>query len=69
LQWSGGQFRLGNTFELTPAEARKMARIALSRVRLGSDPGLFRTVSRASGSLATFISRHVMIVLSSTIIA
>jgi hypothetical protein len=34
------RLKLGDTFELTPAEARKTARIALSRVRLGSDPAL-----------------------------
>ena len=53
------RLKLGDTFELTPAEARKMARIALSRVRLGSDPALDRSTARRQMTIAALAEEFI----------
>jgi integrase len=53
------RLKLGDIFELTPAEARKMARIALSQVRLGSDPALDRTTARQQMSVAALAEEFI----------
>ena len=56
------RLKLGDTFELTPSEARNAARIALSRIRLGNDPALDRLAARRQITVAAlaeeFIKEH-----------
>jgi integrase len=53
------RLKLGDTFELTPAEARKMARTVLSRVRLGSDPALDRSTARRQMTVAALAEEFI----------
>jgi integrase len=53
------RLKLGDTFELTPAEARKMASIVLSRVRLGSDPAFDRSTARRQITVAALAEEFI----------
>jgi len=53
------RLKLGDIFELTPAEAHKTARIALSRVRLGSDPALDRSTARRQMTVAALAEEFI----------
>jgi integrase len=53
------RLKLGDIFELTPDEARKTARIALSRVRLGSDPALDRSTARRQMTVAALAEEFI----------
>jgi integrase len=57
------RLKLGDLGELTPQQARQIARTAMSRVRLGSDPAAERSAIRRQITVATlaeeFIADHV----------
>jgi hypothetical protein len=53
------RLKLGDTFELTPSEARNAARIALSRVRLGNDPALDRSAARRQMTVAALAEEFI----------
>ena len=57
------RLKLGDVGELTPDEARKTARTAMSRVRLGHDPAAERSAMRrqitVTALIDEFISEHV----------
>ena len=56
------RLKLGDIGELTPDQARKAARISLSKVRLGTDPAAERSAARLQMTVAAlaeeFISDH-----------
>ena len=56
------RLKLGDVGELTPDEARKAARTALSKVRLGADPAAERSAARRQMTVAAlaeeFIKEH-----------
>jgi integrase len=56
------RLKLGDIGELTPDQARKVARLTLSKVRLGTDPAAERSAARRQMTVAAlaeeFISEH-----------
>jgi integrase len=53
------RLKLGDVGELTPEEARRAARTALSKVRLGADPAAERSAARRQTTVADLVEEFV----------
>jgi len=53
------ELKLGTPAELTPDQARELARSALARVRAGGDPGAERRAARVAPTIEALAARHL----------
>lgn len=53
------ELKLGTPVELTPDQARDLARAALARVRAGGDPGAERRAAREAPTIEALAARHL----------
>jgi integrase len=53
------ELKLGTPVELTPDQARELAREALARVRAGGDPGAERRAARVAPTVEALAARHL----------
>lgn len=53
------ELKLGTPVELTPDQARELARAALARVRAGGDPGAERKAAREAPTIEALAARHL----------
>jgi integrase len=53
------ELKLGTPVELTPDQARELAREALARVRAGGDPGAERRAARVAPTIEALAARHL----------
>jgi integrase len=53
------ELKLGTPAELTPDQARELAREALARVRAGGDPGAERRAARVAPTIEALAARHL----------
>jgi integrase len=53
------ELKLGTPAELTPDQARELARAALARVRAGGDPGAERRAARVAPTIEALAARHL----------
>ena len=53
------ELKLGTPAELTPDQARELARAALARVRAGGDPGAERRAAREAPTIEALAARHL----------
>jgi integrase len=53
------ELKLGTPVELTPDQARDLARAALARVRAGGDPGAERRAAREAPTVEALAARHL----------
>jgi integrase len=53
------ELKLGTPVELTPDQARELAREALARVRAGGDPGAERRAAREAPTIEALAARHL----------
>jgi integrase len=55
------ELKLGTPAELSPDQARELARAALARVRAGGDPGAERRAAREAPTIEALAARHLQV--------